>query len=65
MKKLILLISVCLTQTVYAQTTENGYRGNVEAGYCHYISQFSPSTIANDAQSYTFFRKYARKKCSL
>ena len=28
-----------------AQGLEKGYHGMVEAGYCYYISQFSPSTV--------------------
>ncbi len=45
MKKLLFAILMAFSVTSNAHGLEKGYRGNVEAGYCHYISQFSPSTI--------------------
>lgn len=45
MKKLLSVILLTFALMANAQGLEKGYHGMVEAGYCHYISQFSPSTI--------------------
>lgn len=38
-------MSFLLPTISQAQSIQKGYRGMVDAGYCHYLSQINPSTI--------------------